>query len=235
MDPKNKKIKNKNWKKKRKKLQQQKNKIQKKTINSENHQKNGNIVKKNYKIATWNKGNSLIKNSIQILQKALTEEKIDICGIQEYNLRDIDDTNILKIPGYSIITDSLRESNQISRAAIAIKDGIKYRVRPDLSSQTEAQVAVTIQVTKKVSFNIHSWYRQWQMINKDGRIKDTLTTKAQKSRLSSAAANFKKSIQEQETIILADTNINSLHLNTPYDQKTPSGKQMNTITELYKK
>ena len=121
------------------------------------------------------------KNTILIVQKVLTEDNIDICGVQELNLRTNDNMDTMKIPGYSIVTYNLRQSNDIARAAIIIKDGIKYITRPELSSQLEAQVAVTIQATKQISFNIHSWYRQWRQINLEGRIKDSWTTKAQKT------------------------------------------------------
>ena len=132
----------------------QKNKKKTKTqkkINKENHQKNGNIQKK-YIMATWNKGNSLLKNSIQILQKALEEQKIDICGVQELNLRKSDDINTLKIPGYKIITDNLMNITDLARSAIIIKKDIKFRHRPDLSSQQESHTVITVHVTKKNKF-----------------------------------------------------------------------------------
>ena len=198
------------------------------------HSINWNIWRKKFKIATWNKGSTHLKISIQILSKTITEQKVDICGIQELNLRQTDNLDTLQIPGYDIITDQHMKPNQISRAAIIIRNDIKYRYRPDLTDPNEAHVAIIVQVTKKTSFNVHSWYCQWQQINLQGRIKETGTIKAQKSRINSVTEFFKKSINERETLILADANINSKYLTTPNSNKPPLDRQISGVSEIYK-
>ena len=60
-----------------------------KSINKKMHSTNGNIVK-SLKVTTWNKGPSLLKNSIQNIKSILSSNSIDFLSLQELNLKTHD-------------------------------------------------------------------------------------------------------------------------------------------------
>ena len=158
---------------------------------------------------------------------------MDIIGIQEVNLKSTDDINLIKIPGYDIIYDNLIKTNNISRSAIIIKNTLNYKIRNDLTNQKDAHQAITVYITKKIKLNVHVWYRQWQEINLQGRIPNTKTTKSQKNRITETSKMFQKSIEEGETYILTDSNINTTFLNTPENQKPPMEKNNTPIMKIF--
>ena len=139
-------------------------------------------IRQKLKIATWNKGNSLLTNSIDILQHVTNIIKPDILAVQELNIKYNDNIDTLTIPGYTLLHDRLIDKNGIARAGLLIKDNIKYKYRADLTNQEDAHIAITVHLTKQVKVNFHSWYRQWQEILPDGRIPGTKSIKAQKSK-----------------------------------------------------
>ena len=206
----------------------------KKTINKENYTKNGNIVN-NISIATWNKGPSLYRNSVQDINIFLQNNPIDILALQELNLRTEDDKNLLTIPGYTLINDHLLNKNGLSRSGFLVSNKINYKLRPDLTRQKEAHTVITVYITKTKKFNCHSWYRQWQEIKYNKKIPDTGTVNSQIGRITDIAEKFKISKVENETIILSDTNINSLNLNTPEISKPQRDKQTNKVAQILSK
>ena len=56
----------------------------------------------NLKIISWNKGPSMIKNTINNLRHIIAEHSPHIMAVQEFNMTDRDDINQLSIPGYKI-------------------------------------------------------------------------------------------------------------------------------------
>ena len=154
----------------------------KKQLNKIAHETNGNIIK-SLKISTWNKGNSHLINSINTLHQVVLENNPDIIGIQELNIRDTDNTDTLKIPGYHLITDNLINKNGLARAGILIKDSLNCQTRDDFTNKEDAHMAITVSITKKVKLNIHVWYRQWQELTNTGRIPGTKNIKKRESQL----------------------------------------------------
>ena len=195
------------------------------------HSQNGNI-NKNLKIATWNNGPAQLKNSILNIQHVLQSHKIDILAVQELNLRDDDVINTLKIDNYTLIHDQLLSKNGISRSGIFIHQDLKYKNRLDLTNKLEAHTAITLYLTKSKTVNIHCWYIQWQEIDKSNKIPGTGSTNAQKTRITQTIQPFKKSSKETETIILSDSNINTLKLTSPESQKSPQDKQTNKVSKI---
>ena len=84
--------------------------------------------------------------SIKLLKKF---DVPDIMGIQELNLIDIDDTDLIRIPGYTLIWDNLIQSHGNSRAGLLINDSLKYQRIDDLTNQLDACIAITVHLTKK--------------------------------------------------------------------------------------
>ena len=134
-------------------------------------------------MATWNKGPALYKNSVQNIAQVLIDNKIDLLSLQELNLKKSDNINQLKIPHYTLVHDNLLEANGLARAGFLIHDSLKYKNRADLTNQKEAHVAITLYLTKNKRINCHSLYRQWQEVNQVGKIHNTGTIAAQKTRL----------------------------------------------------
>ena len=196
------------------------------------HTLNGNI-NKNLKIATWNKGPAQLKNSILNIQHVLQTNNIDILSVQELNLRKEDSLNTLKIDDYNLIHDQLLSTNGISRSGIYIKKDLKYKNRLDLTNSQEAHTVITLYLTKNKTINVHSWYRQWQEIDSNNKIPGTGTINAQKIRLTQTIKQLKKSSTETETIILSDSNINTLKITAPDSQKSPQDKQTSQVAKIF--
>ena len=183
-------------------------------------------------VATLNKGPSNYSNAVPNVQKVLQDNNIDILAIQELNFKSGDCKNQLKIPGYNLLTDYLIEKNQISRAGILIRESINFKQRPDLTNKKEAHLAISVYISKSKKINIHSLYRQWQEVTSTGKIPKTGSTAAQKTRLKNTIELLKKSKEESETIVLADSNINSAKINAPESQKSHQDKQTNQVAKL---
>ena len=150
------------------------------------------------------------------------------------NIQHFDNINLLTIPGFILITDNLRSTNGLSRAGLLVKNSLKFNTKQDLTNPNDAHIAITIHLTNTKKLNIHSFYCQWQELTPTGRVPNTRNIKAQKNRLTETAAFFQKSIQEQETIILADSNINTQYINTPDNSKSPQEKQISKVTDVFK-
>ena len=163
----------------------------------------------------------------------MTDYNIDILAIQELNFRKGDCKNQLKIPGYNLITDYLIEKNHLSRAGFLIKESINFKIRPDLTNKQEAHLAISVYTSKTKKINVHSLYRQWQELTSVGKIPNTGSTAAQKLRLKNTVEMLKKSKEEAETIILADSNINSAKINAPESSKSHQDKQTNQVAKIF--
>ena len=90
-----------------------------------------------------------------------------------------------------------------------------------------------VQQSTKI-INIHSWYRQWQELTPQGRVPNTRSIKAQKSRICKTAEFINKSIDESETIVMSDTNVNTHYLFDPDNTKPTQEVQIKQITEIFK-
>ena len=203
----------------------------KKAINKRAHSTNGNI-RNTLKLGTWNKGPALFKNSIENVKFILEKHKLDILSVQELNVTTEDNLEILKIPNYTLIHDSLLESRGLARAGLFIHKDVNFTKRSDISNQEEAHVAVAVHLSKKKKKIVHAWYRQWQNIMNGKKIPATGTTVAQKERLRKTADLFLKSKALGETLILSDTNINTERIQVPESQKTSRDRQTSQVARI---
>ena len=193
---------------------------------------NNKKITTNLKIISWNKGPSRVKNTINNLRHIVTTHKPHIMAIQEYNLTDTDDINQLNIPGYKIELDTLMEENGIARTALIISDDIKYSRRLDMQNCNDSQVIITIHLTRNKKINIISHYRQWRTLNKAGSIKNSGTMKNQKIRLKKSLQVWQKAAEENETIILSDTNLNTTQFEKPLDEWTDYEVKLKPLTDM---
>ena len=69
-------------------------------------------------------------------------------------------------------------------------------------------------------------------MNKTHKIPDTGTVAAQKLRMKKTTEYFLKSKKESETIILSDSNINSIKINSPETEKSQQDKQTSKVAKI---
>ena len=76
-------------------------------------------------------------------------------------------------------------------------------------------------------------YRQWQEVDSNGKIPNTGSINAQKVRLNKTVECIQKSRSEAETIILADTNINTQKISAPQQEKSHQDKQTSQVSKIF--
>ena len=204
----------------------------KKQINKQQHILNGNVIK--MKLITWNKGPALAKNRIPEIHQLLLEQKPTVLAIQEFNLREVDDETDLHFPEYSLEMDTMMAVHGWSRSAIYIHNSVKHSRRLDLEVTTEAMVAITLHPARTKPINIINYYRQWQVCQSQGAVPDTDSINEQTKRLKAISEKIKKSITEQDTVTLSDTNLDfSIDWAHP-STMPPRARNYNPLYRIYR-
>jgi hypothetical protein len=108
------------------------------------------------KIATWNLCLGLINKKFQVKQTLLAEQ-IDVCCMQETEIKDNYPVELLTFPGYTIEV----ESNDVkSRVGFYINDQIKFTRRKDLEGMNSNLIIIDIIQNKPVRLiNIYRSFR----------------------------------------------------------------------------
>ena len=78
--------------------------------------------KTNAKLATWNLCLGLAKKK-DLVSRIILENEIDICVMQEIDIRKEYDANLLSFRGFNLITEN---NNVKSRLGVYIRNGIEY-------------------------------------------------------------------------------------------------------------
>ena len=94
------------------------------------------------KVATWNLCLGL-KNKKDTVYETLREEKIDICMLQEIEIKKDYSASLLSSKDYKL---EIEESNHKARCAIVIKNNIEYVRRNDLEEIDNGLVIIDINV-----------------------------------------------------------------------------------------
>ena len=178
---------------------------------------------------TWNKGPSHFKNKLNTIKHILHTEKPHIIVIQEANILDKDDIKLLQIPNYRMELDNLILTNGMARLCMLIHEDIKYSRRLDLQNSIEPQITVTVYQSKQ-KINVIGYYRQWQTLMNNNRIKGSGSIKQQTERFNKTIKVWTKSIEETETIMLCDSNINTEKIHSTEEQKSSTDKALRPIT-----
>ena len=101
------------------------------------------------KIATWNLCLGLQGKKIAVKEEIL-KNKIDICCMQETEIKVDFPTNILTFPGYRLEV----ETNDVkARVAIYISDAVEYNRRKDLEGQNSNIMIMDIKQKKNIKIN----------------------------------------------------------------------------------
>ena len=118
-----------------------------------------------------------------------------------------------------------------TRAAIYIKNSIKYQRRTDLEPKNESVVWLTIHPKRAQPFNFQCLYRQWQGVGEGGAIANTNSVQSQVNRLKTITTKWKQSLNERETISVGDTN---LDLNIDYTNPTQLSQHNRSLIPIYR-
>ena len=84
----------------------------------------------------------------------ITVNKIDICCMQEIDVKKDYDCNLLTFAGYKI---EIEKNDSKSRAGIYIKNEIKYRRRPDLEDSNAGLVILDLDLN--IKYRLINLYR----------------------------------------------------------------------------
>lgn len=162
------------------------------------------MKKSNTKIMCWNKGPSIMENSIPEILEIIADHNPQVISILEANHRQGDDMNAIKIDGYNTELDPLFKHGETSRTITYIQDNIKYIRRQDLEDIDTSIIWITIKTPNNKQLNIGTGYRQWRLL---GKGKETSTYLAQKERFEKITDKWNIAINEKtETIFMLDAN-----------------------------
>ena len=186
------------------------------------------------KFINWNKGKGWAKNSITEIRHICIEQKPSIFSIHEFNFRQEDCLDDIEVEGYDILLDNMYLKYGMARTALYISQDIKYERREKLEIEGESLIAITIHPNRTKPVNLISYYRQWQILTPNTTIPGSQTEKSQKTRLELILKKSQKSIFENETILLSDTNIDFTHDYTNPEKLKTHQKKLIPLVKLYK-
>ena len=156
---------------------------------------------------SWNKGNSNFSTKRDDILITINRYHPDIFAIHEANYSIKNDGQIL---GYNIEHNTLVDNYTISRSLLIIKKGISYKRRYDLENKYISSIWVQINISKKKSILICSYYRQWS-IPSILNINNSNSVSNQVSRYKIFSNQISLANKEsRDIIILTDENIDSL-------------------------
>ena len=119
---------------------------------------------KQLKLVQLNKGNSLFKNGIKLLERVITNEKPDILCLSESNINRNDAQHINYFSEY--YHELNLNSNQIgiSRNSMMIKKGLEYLRRQELEDSNICDIVIEIKSKGNRPIIIVGSYREWQKL-----------------------------------------------------------------------
>ena len=184
--------------------------INNKQRNKNQYTLNGNksIKTSILKIIHWNKGPSDFFKDTTKIENNLQKYKPDIVSLSEANIHINKRTFLKEFKDYNVETALMAKITGISRSALLIKKGIKYKRRENLENQIISTIWIEV-ITKNKPILIASGYRQWQT-NKKLKINNSKTPKKQMERFKIWLELWNKALREKRnTIYLTDDNLDS--------------------------
>ena len=101
---------------------------------------------KEIKIATWNLCLGLV-NKKDIVTQIIKEKDIDICVMQEIDVKAGYDENLLSFGGYTILV----ENNDVkSRTGIYVKNGIRFTRKIELEGMNSGLVIIDVHLQSTI-------------------------------------------------------------------------------------
>ena len=182
---------------------------------------NGNIKgPNNFTITQFNKGSSYMKNALGDLGDLVGKHVPSILMLDEANV-DVSTPLIHTfLSDYSVEVGKCPPGSNRARIMGLVKNNINYVRRSDLEPEGLATIILQVKISKFRIINIIGWYKQWQVPNVLG----SRQLEQRKIRLKLFLDTLRPLLKD-ETIILSDTNINTLPNREDY-QESPSIKSM---------
>ena len=190
----------------------------------------GNITQgsngtKGIKLLTWNKANSHLINTIEVIKQLIEDEQPMVLAIHEANILQNHDLDKLQIDGFTLYNDGLYKNGKTGRNCLYIDNCLKVQLREYLMDENLALTAVTLGKPNQTKFTILSFYRQWKLLDLDqisGNISRTPLKQAE--RFDKMTSIWARAIDEgREVISMSDTNLTTQillddQLSQPTDQ-----------------
>ena len=172
------------------------------------------------KFASWNLCLG-IKNKKDYVYDTIRSEKIDICLLQEVEIKKDYPTELLSSADYKI---EIEKHKHLARTAIVIKNNLAYERREDL--ELDDTSVIIIDINAKTNYRIINLYRQFSPPN---NLTQTEHFKIQLSILKLAANN----LNGRNLIILGDFNLDDRkRYCTEYRNKHLFEQLVTTIDEI---
>ena len=175
-----------------------------KAANSLKRSVNGNISTNNFKVFTWNKGNTNIVDKMVAIEDIIKREKPSVLFVQELNLNIFQLRNVAHIRGYRFESDNLLEENKIVRLGCWISRDLVYERLREVEDKHNPLIGLSIGYPKKKRLKLIGYYRQFQSLNKNEK-KDN---KRELSEFTNICKKISKLIDNKDEVMMAaDFNI----------------------------
>ena len=164
------------------------------------------------KLAAWNAGNAYLENKLNEIEKVIESVKPHVLIISEGNLRQCVDKSTVKISGYELFTaETITNSDikNISRVIIYKHESVIAKLRPDLMNNTVDSIWLELGFRQHKKLLVGGLYRVWQHMGQ-GPDKVSLSSEAQLDRWKQFISQWEEALQEKETVVLGDINIDWL-------------------------
>ena len=188
---------------------------------------NGNI-RNSIKILSWNKGSSLIKNSIEDLRDMVNDYKPEVFILNEFNLLSGEDPAIAKIHGYRLEIDKIGESTKQHRTAIYVKENINYERMYQYENKLSSTVCLKVGYKGMKKIYICGYYRQFTIEYNDEHKKEMSKRPIEAMKRFEDQLNiWEKLIEDKknnEIYIAGDFNVDSIAIKKEEKNKTDYDK-----------
>ena len=163
-------------------------------------------------LAAWNSGNAYLENKLNEIENVIESVKPHLLVVSEANLRQCVDQTTVQIAGYELITAETitnRQIKNISRVIIYKHESVTAKVRLDLMSNTVDSIWLELGFKQHKKLLVGGLYLVWQNMGQ-GPDKFSLSPEAQLDRWRVFLTQWEAALQEKETVVLGDVNVDWL-------------------------
>jgi hypothetical protein len=172
------------------------------------------------RVASWNINRGFVKKQGEI-ESFLSENEIDILGLQETNLLHYSDDNPVRIEGYETYSNLRSSKQEYTRMILFIKNGLSHSMRSDLMSADFCSVWLEVGIGRGPGSLIGFFYREWTDVTNDKSIIH------QREQLQLLLDQFTRASEEKKLVVcMGDMNID---MNKREKSDYPVGKLLRDL------
>ena len=127
--------------------------------------KNGNVKNNLVKVVNWNLGSRLWKNKTTEINHLVLDLNLDVIVISEANIRYNDDSQLINIPGYRILTPKNFEQYRLARLAVLVKHELNYNLMEDKMNMETPSIWLKFPRRGMKPFVLGTFYREHTLVN----------------------------------------------------------------------